>query len=170
MPSMAPLPFSTSQSLAFPIASLILPGRAVNHSNTEVILSTSPCNRPPIIYPPCSAMTVDGLLIPNAFLNPLISGVNTCSYIHSPILYKASFIPLRIPKITFSPHSSIFSWKYSLALVIPSPRSPPRNSANPPSAAPINSNNRSTISVHSILSKKVLRLSPTCCQFVFSIA
>ena len=70
-----------------------------NHSFNVSHISCMPRRSPSIKFCPNSAMTVDGLWIPNPSLNPLTNGAIICSYIHSFIPFILSIIPLKRPSI-----------------------------------------------------------------------
>ena len=163
-------PVSTSQSLASDSLSFTLPGIFPIQVKTEPILSFRPFRSPEIIKPPCSAMTVDGLWIPNAFLKPSINGSKICCLIQEPIPFTPSTIPLKIPSTTFPPHSSIFFWKYCFASCTFSLITPPKKAARPPKAAPISSKVRSAIPFQSIAARPSQTFSPSWYQSIPSRA
>ena len=66
-----------------------------------------PCFNPSMRSPPNSAITVDGDVIPNAFLKPSTNGSIMCSLIQVPISLIALIMPFKTPSHILPPASSM---------------------------------------------------------------
>ena len=129
-----------------------------------LIAFSRPSNRPAMIKPPCSSITVDGDAIPNAFLNPSINGLKMLSTIQVPIFLRPSQIPFSSPSIVNCPSSKAVSFHHSTTPFHASSMSPSRNAARPPSAAPMPSDRADMMPDQSIFLMQVATFLPSCRQ------
>ena len=127
-----------------------------------------PFSMPSMRYFPISAMTVDGLCIPNAFRKPFMNGSQMFFLIQTATFIMASRMPFRTPFQRLPPHSSAFFWKYFFASLIASPIKPPISAPRAPAAAPKPRTSSFTMPVQSIDTTKVLIDSPSFHQSVCS--